>query len=82
MLKKILIQPSLKNFLNLSSNFSKKISIVTPEIKDIMDIMNEETIGSSVAMLGKTIFGISETPETSLDDVIIAKIDFTGARIL
>ena len=55
---------------------------MTPEIKDIMDIMNEETIGSSVAMLGKTIFGISETPETSLDDVIIAKIDFTGARIL
>jgi len=52
------------------------------QLKEVVDILEEETLGASMAMLGNTAFALSETPDTSLDDAIISKIDDMGCRFL
>ena len=49
---------------------------------EIINVLNEETIGSSMAMMGNTAFAISDSPNTSLKDTIITKIDNTGYKFL
>jgi pantoate kinase len=48
----------------------------------VVDIMEEETIGASMAMLGNTAFAISKTPDSSVEGVIISKIDDRGCRLI
>ena len=49
---------------------------------DIINILEDETIGASMAMLGNTAFALSETPDTTVEDVIITKIDSYGCRFV
>jgi len=44
--------------------------------------LEDETLGASMAMLGNTAFALSKSPETSLDDVIVAGIDQNGCRFI
>ncbi len=53
-----------------------------PELKEIVDILEDETLGASMAMLGNTAFALSETCDTSLDNVIVSRIDDFGCRFL
>jgi len=56
--------------------------LLSKEVSEIIDILEDETIGASMAMLGNTAFALSKTPDTTLEDVIIAKIDSYGCRFL
>lgn len=82
MLKKLLAEPSPQNFMSLSHKFAEKTSLMSGEVKEMVDVLNDETIGASMAMLGNTAFALSRTPDTSLENAIISKIDLCGSRYL
>ncbi|MCK9152497.1 pantoate kinase [Methanobacterium alcaliphilum] len=82
MLKQILEEPTPQKFMKLSYKFAKNTSLMRADVKEMVDILNKETLGASMAMLGNTAFALSKTPETSLEDTIISKIDFCGNRFL
>lgn len=54
-------EPTLENFLTYSYEFSKKIDLMSEEVKDLTDYFNslDEILGSSMAMLGNTAFAFS-----------------------
>lgn len=82
MLNQLLLDPVPETFLKLSKKFAMNTKLMSPEISEIIDILEEETMGASMAMLGNTAFAISKNPETSLDDVITTRIDEQGCRYL
>lgn len=82
LLGELLEKPDIQNFFNLSRRFAEETSLMSPELKEVVDMLEEETVGASMAMLGNTAFALSETPDTSLDDVIISRIDDVGCRFL
>ncbi len=78
LLNEILKNPCINNFIKLSYKFSRETKLINKEVDEIVQILNEETIGASMAMLGNTAFALSHTPETSIDDCIITKINTKG----
>jgi pantoate kinase len=82
MLNMLLKNPVPELFLKLSNKFAMETGLLSNEVLDIINILQEETMGASMAMLGNTAFALSETPDTSLDDVIISKINSYGCRFL
>lgn len=57
--------PSLDNFLKFSYEFSYKTDLITDEVKSMIDYVNSkhDILGSSMAMLGNTIFVFSKNKE-------------------
>ncbi len=82
LLKKLLETPNIETFIKLSKKFAEETLLMNSELKEVVDIMEEETIGASMAMLGNTAFAISETPDSSVEGVIISKIDDRGCRLI
>lgn len=82
LLGKLLGKPDILTFFKLSRKFAEETSLMSPELKEVVDILEEETIGASMAMLGNTAFALSETPDTSVDNVIVSKIDNLGCRFM
>jgi len=82
MLPRLIADPHPENFMRLSYEFAEKTKLLTPKVKESLKIVKDETIGASMAMLGDTIFALSEYPDTSLTDPIIAKIDSNGPKFL
>lgn len=73
---------TVENFMELSYDFARKTSLISDEVQEIINVLNSETIGASMAMMGNTAFAISNSPDTSLKDVIITKINNTGPKYL
>ena len=82
MLSMLLKNPVPEFFLKLSNKFAMETGLLSTEVSDIINILQEESMGASMAMLGNTAFALSETPDTTLDNVIISKIDSYGCRFL
>lgn len=82
MLKELLKEPTPQKFMQLSKEFANKTSLMSNEVKEIVEVLDDETIGASMAMLGNTAFALSKIQDTSLEDSIVSKIDFCGSRIL
>lgn len=82
LLNQLLETPDIQTFFKLSRRFAEETSLMSLELKEVVNILDEETIGASMAMLGNTAFALSKTPDTSLDGVIISKIDEVGCRFL
>ncbi len=82
MLKELLKNPDPETFLKLSKRFAMETGLLSSEVMDIITIFEEETIGASMAMLGNTAFALSESPDTSIKDAIISKINSNGCRFL
>lgn len=82
LLGELLEKPDIHNFFKLSRRFAEETSLLSLELKEVVDILEEETMGVSMAMLGNTAFALSKTQDTSLDDVIISQIDDMGCRFL
>ncbi len=82
MLNELLKSPEPETFLKLSKKFAIESGLLSKDVSEIIDILEEETLGASMAMLGNTAFALSKTPDTTLDDVIISKIDSSGCRFL
>ncbi|MEN6591841.1 MAG: pantoate kinase [Methanobacterium sp.] len=82
LLGELLEKPDIHNFFKLSRRFAEETSLMNSQLKEVVDILEEETLGASMAMLGNTAFALSKTPDTSLNDVIVSKIDDVGCRFL
>jgi pantoate kinase len=82
MLKELLKYPEPKTFMKLSKKFAIDTGLINDEVLFIVNTLEDETLGSSMAMLGNTAFAISKTPDTTLEDVIIAQIDSAGCRFI
>ena len=44
--------------------------------------MDEESIGSSMAMLGNTAFCLSNTPDINIENCITTKINTSGVKYI
>jgi len=82
MLNELLKNPVPETFLKLSKKFAVETELLNSDVADIIKILEDETLGASMAMLGNTAFALSKSPETSLDDVIVAGIDQNGCRFI
>ncbi|WP_455645091.1 pantoate kinase [Methanosphaera sp.] len=82
LLKRIIANPNINNFIKLSREFAQDTQLINPELQEILEIMDEETMGSSMAMLGNTAFALSYTPDTSIEKANITKINTTGIKYL
>lgn len=82
MLNELLRNPDPATFLKLSKRFAVNTRLMSSEVSEIIDILESETMGASMAMLGNTAFAISETPDTSVENAIIAGIDHYGCRYI
>jgi len=82
MLNELLKKPDPETFLKLSKRFSLETGFLSNDVLDIINILEDETIGASMAMLGNTAFALSKTPDTTIEKVIISRIDSYGCRFL
>ncbi|KAF5089090.1 hypothetical protein DSECCO2_33240 [anaerobic digester metagenome] len=82
LLSKLLENPDPQMFMKLSRKFSEETSLMDPEVLELVQVLEDETMGASMAMLGKTAFAISKSPDTSVEGAIVSKIDTCGCRFL
>lgn len=72
---------SSENFIKCSYEFSKNIGLFNSEIEDMINELNEFCIGSSMAMIGNTVFGLTNDMDSIDKDYSIANIDNKGIYI-
>ena len=55
-------KPSLRNFLDFSYRFASETNLMSDEVKGLVDYLNscDDILGSSMAMLGNTVFAFAE----------------------
>ncbi|MBM4240190.1 MAG: GHMP kinase [Euryarchaeota archaeon] len=82
LLFQLLKTPTPQKFMELSRKFAESTSLMSEDVQEMVEILNDESLGASMAMLGNTAFAISESLDTSLDDTLIAKIDGGGIRFI
>jgi pantoate kinase len=82
LLHKLLLKPQVTHFMDLSLEFAQKTGLIDPEVMEIVDVLKDETLGASMAMLGKTAFAISDTPDSSVEGSMVARVDQCGCRIV
>ncbi|MDR3222715.1 MAG: GHMP kinase [Methanobrevibacter sp.] len=82
--KEFLKNRNINNLLKISFEFAKKSSLLSNEVLNSIHELNKYTLGSSMAMLGNTVFALSKTPEEDLENIgdqngfLINKIDNQG----
>lgn len=77
-------EPNLDNFLSFSAKFSQETKLMTSEVKNQIEYFNsmDNILGSSMAMLGNTVFAFAYDEETfknlNIKDLHIDKINNIG----
>ena len=68
--------PSVKNFLKLSLEFSQNTKLMTDEVQSLVNYFNssDDILGSSMAMLGNTVF-VFAYDESSLKELNIENLN-------
>ncbi|MDO5825077.1 MAG: pantoate kinase [Methanosphaera sp.] len=82
LLNQLIKNPNLETFIKLSNKFSHSTQLVNCELEEIIQQLNEESIGASMAMLGNTAFALSYSPDTQVDDCIVTRLNTTGIKFL
>ncbi len=82
LLQELVKNPKPRKFMELSRKFAENTGLMSDDVKETVEILENETIGASMAMLGNTAFAISESEDTNIEDAIIARIDHRGCRFL
>lgn len=82
LLQKLIKKPEPGEFMELSRQFAEKTGLMSRKVKEMVNLFDDETTGASMAMLGNTVFALSENKDTSIKDPIIAKIDNSGCRFV
>lgn len=82
LLNDLMKNPSVENFIKLSRKFSQKTGLLSPELYEILEVFDEESIGSSMAMLGNTAFALSYTPDSEVEKCNITKINTKGVEFI
>ena len=80
--KKFIAKPNIENFLKYSLEFAKKTNLINEDVLKIVNEMNKNTLGASMAMLGNTAFALSNNPYSDIEGTIVSKIDNIGIKIL
>jgi pantoate kinase len=78
----LLNDPEPQRFMDLSRKFAERTGLMSKEVKEAVEILENETIGASMAMLGNTVFALSENKNVSIKDPIVAQIDDHGCRFI
>lgn len=77
-------EPTLENFLSFSNRFSHETGLMTDDVENLIDYLNSSSniLGSSMAMLGNTVFAFAydEDAFKSLDikDLHICELNNSG----
>jgi pantoate kinase len=79
--KKFTTNPNIENFLKYSLEFAKKTKLINENVLEIVNELNDYTLGASMAMLGNTAFALSSDPYSDIEGAIISKIDNTGIKV-
>ena len=82
LLLKLVNDPRPETLMKLSQRFAAKTMLMSREVCEAVDILEEETIGASMAMLGNTAFAISKSPDTSIENAMVAKLNYNGLKFL
>jgi pantoate kinase len=82
LLSELLKNPDPGFFMKLSRKFSEETQLMNEEVLEVVNVMQDETIGASMAMLGNTAFAISKSPDTSVEGALVSKIDSCGCRFV
>lgn len=82
LLRLLLKNPTPAQFMQLSRRFAHETQLMDAELKEIVEIMDEESLGASMAMLGQTAFALSEEPDSSVEKTLVSRIDPWGCRLL
>jgi len=75
---------SLRNFLDFSYKFADETKLMSGEVKDLVDYLNslDDILGSSMAMLGNTVFAFasdeSALKDAGIEDFHIDKLNNVG----
>lgn len=82
LLSELLKNPNPHKFMELSRKFAEDTSLMSDEVLELVKILDDEVGCGSMVMLGNTAFTISKSPDTSLDDALVSKIDSLGCRFV
>lgn len=94
LVEKLVEQPSLGRFLELSRSFAEKTMLISERVRKVLTDVDNHGFASSMAIFGETVFSLVRQNEAEelmrilrkhargQYDIINAEIDFTGARIL
>ena len=66
----------MENFLRLSLEFSQNTKLMTDEVQSLVNYFNslDDILGSSMAMLGNTVFAFADN-ETTFKDLKIENLN-------
>jgi pantoate kinase len=90
---KLLKEPTIANFLNLSRQFAEHVGLITEKTRNALNLADSTSLVCSMPMFGEAIFTVGkresfkELFETlhkhGLDkQILVSEIDFEGARVL
>jgi pantoate kinase len=82
LLQELINDPQPQKFMELSRKFAENTGLMSSEVKEMVEILESETIGASMAMLGNTAFALSENEDTCVEDAIVAKVNHGGCKFL
>jgi len=82
MIDRLLERPTAARFMELSREFAEGASLIPPELREPLEELSEGTLGASMAMLGNTVFALSEDPDAGGAGTSTYGIDREGARFL
>ena len=77
-------KPSLRNFLDFSNKFARETKLMTSEVEKAVNYFNscDDILGSSMAMLGNTVFAFSYNEDTlknlDIENLHIDKLNNIG----
>jgi pantoate kinase len=87
-------QPSLSNFMKLSRNFAESVGLISERMRKVFEDTDNIGLICSMPMFGECVFSLVKHDvieeilkifykhASSKHDIIVAKIDFEGARLL
>lgn len=78
LLSRIIKNPSIENFIKLSYEFSVNSQLISPQLQEVIDEIDEKTMGASMAMLGNTAFGLTYDPKIKIKNAQVIKINTNG----
>lgn len=82
LLLKLIHNPGPEVLMNLSLQFAQKTGLMSSEVFEIVEVLKDESIGASMAMLGNTAFSLSKNQDTCVEGAMVAKVDHGGLRFL
>jgi len=82
MIGRLLERPAPARFMELSREFAEGAALIPQELREPLEELSEGTLGASMAMLGNTVFALSEDPDAGGAGTSTYGIDQLGARFI